>query len=126
MSDKPSGFYHTKLYKFIPNTLYKNNTKNSRPPIFAKAGKVNKKVANIILSDLALFINFRTLAILKVRIILVADPIFYITLPNSRATPTNVKSTTVKSKLFHGSEKYNLPNAPIFNPASIVKMTRKT
>lgn len=120
----PSGVYFTKLYKFIPKTLYKNRTKNNSPPILPSAGKVIKKVANIILKLLALLINFKTLAILKVRIILVADPILLITSANSKTTPTKVKITTTKSKLFQGSEKYNFPNDITFNTASTVKITK--
>lgn len=70
----PVGFTYPN--KFMPKTLYKNKTKNKRAPIFAKAGKVSIKVANIILRLFALLMSFRTLAILKVLIILVAEPIF--------------------------------------------------
>jgi hypothetical protein len=76
----PIPVYFTKQKRFTHNTLKRNRTKNSNPPIFAKAGIVTMNVVNIILKLFALFTNLKTLAILKVLKIEVAVPILLITL----------------------------------------------
>ncbi len=102
-SPRPSPLGLTYENKFMPSTLYKNKTKNNRPPIFANAGTVIIKVVNIILKLLALLTSLKTLAILNVLMMDVVDPMFSTTLRLSNIIPIRVKTTTAKSKLFQES-----------------------
>lgn len=78
------------------NSIMANNA-----PILMRPGNVIKNVPKIILKFLALFTNLRTLNILKVLKMEVAVPTLLNTLLYSNITPIIVKSTTVKSKIFH-------------------------
>jgi hypothetical protein len=69
--------------------------------MLTKPGSVTKNVPNMILKFFALLINLKTLNILKVLRIEVAVPTLFNTLLYSKMTPNNVKTTTVKSNIFH-------------------------
>lgn len=79
----------------------------SKPPIFAREGRVITKVLKIFFKKLAFDIILKTLPIL-IDLISVVDAPKLELVKNVKKTLSNVPITTRKSKIFHPLEKYSL------------------
>ena len=109
----------TSANRETPSTANSNSKRISKAPTLSSSGMAKMKVWKICCKFFAVLINFRTLAILNDRIIVVMLPTFMLNTCNS-SIPIQADSTMMKSKTHQPSLKYLLPYAVILTNASIV------